>query len=264
MRKIIIVIPMYNCEQQIGRVLEKMKDIKFKEIQEVLIIDNQSIDNTVSAAYSALNFINSEIKVTLIQNVQNYGFGGSMKVGFEYSTAQGYEYALILHGDDQADIREIIPLLSRHEVMQYDCILGARFMNLNNLRGYSKIKTYGNIFFNKIFSYMTGRKIPELGSGLIAYRLKNFDLNWINKLPDDTSFVYVMLLQIIYRNLSLFFFPISWREEDQMSNVKLFKQTLYMFGYIFGYFLSKDRFVTKDFRYDQNQPYKYNVLYQLN
>ena len=150
MHKTIVIIPIYNCENQIGRVLEKMQDIQYKNIQEVLIIDNRSIDNTVSAVLSSLKWLNSNIKVTFIQNAQNYGFGGSMKVGFRYSKNQGYEYVVILHGDDQADIREIVPILNNNHAMNCDCILGARFMNLERLAGYSRIKTYGNLFFNAL------------------------------------------------------------------------------------------------------------------
>ena len=42
---------------------------------------------------------------------QNYGLGGSHKVAFGYAAAHGYEHLVVLHGDDQGAIVDLLPIL---------------------------------------------------------------------------------------------------------------------------------------------------------
>ena len=44
--KILLFIPAYNCEKQIIRVLEQLDENVFKYIDEVIVINNKSTDNT--------------------------------------------------------------------------------------------------------------------------------------------------------------------------------------------------------------------------
>ncbi|WP_096736295.1 glycosyltransferase [Brachyspira sp. G79] len=52
--KILIFIPMYNCEKQIPRVISQFDDETQKLFTEILVADNISKDNSLSVAEEAL------------------------------------------------------------------------------------------------------------------------------------------------------------------------------------------------------------------
>ena len=51
-----------------------------------------------------------------------------------------------------------------------------------------------------------------------------------------------------YYKHSIKFFPISWREEDQASNVRMINQAIKVLKYLFSYILNKKEIENKDYR----------------
>ena len=168
--KILVFIPMYNCEKQIVRVLSHFTPEVQNLFTEILIIDNKSQDQSVDSAKSSISQM-KEIKVTLIQNKENVSLGGSHKVAFNYALEKNYDFCVVLHGDDQGNINDFIPFRLSGEFMKYDAFLGGRFSPNSKLIGYSKFSILGNLVFNFILSLSTRTKIYDLGSGLNCYKL---------------------------------------------------------------------------------------------
>ena len=50
MDKVLLFIPMYNCEKQIIRVLEQLNSKNVKYFNEILVVNNRSTDNSEEAA----------------------------------------------------------------------------------------------------------------------------------------------------------------------------------------------------------------------
>jgi hypothetical protein len=71
--------------------------------------------------------------------------------------------------------------------------------------------------------------LTDLGSGLNLYRVKDLkDLDYLS-FGDSLTFNYELLLEMIDSDKEFEFFPIQWREVDQVSNArnfKIFKQGL--------------------------------------
>jgi glycosyltransferase involved in cell wall biosynthesis len=82
--KILVFIPMYNCERQISRVLAQFTPDINNYFTEILVVDNISQDNSVTVAKEKMTDIKG-VKQTLIQNKKNYSLGGSHKVAFNYA-----------------------------------------------------------------------------------------------------------------------------------------------------------------------------------
>lgn len=221
--RVLLFIPMYNCEHQIGRVLAQLDEEVCKYIDEVIAVDNCSKDGSQAAAQAAFSLI-SAIPATLLENIDNYGLGGSHKVAFNYAREHGFDYVIVLHGDDQGSIRDLIPLLAQGQHIGPDCLLGARFMRGSRLENYSLFRTLGNEVFNWIFSAASGKRLYDLGSGLNLYSVKALEkLNYLHY-ANDLTFNYYMILGTVAAKWNIRFFPISWREDDQVSNVKMFRQ----------------------------------------
>jgi glycosyltransferase involved in cell wall biosynthesis len=247
-KKILVFIPSYRCEAQIRRVLDQFDSSVQQSIDTVMVVDNQSPDQTLEAAIKRGQAVLKECNFIAWRNEGNYGLGGSHKAAFCYAIEQGFDYLVVLHGDDQANIHDLLPQLETGAHLHVDCLLGARFMPGSQLKGYSWLRTYGNRIYNALFSLVTGKVIYDLGSGLNLYRIETFRNFYFRTFPDDLTFNYVMLLASYYHKQKVRFFPISWREEDQRSNVKLFRQAFKVLGLLAGYALKRGRFINRDLR----------------
>ena len=250
MEKILLFIPMYNCESQIPRVLKQMDNEILEYISEILIVNNRSVDNGEQAV---IDFANQKLSVPikLYRNKENYGGGGSHKIAFNYAIDHGYDYIIVLHGDDQGDIHDLLPYLKSGEAFKYDSFLGSRFEQESKLINYSKFRIIGNHVFNLFMTMCLGRKITDLGSGLnmysISYLKDKFYMSFINNL---TFYVY-MLIYGVASGSRFKFFPLSWREEDQISNAKFFKQARQIFAITINYVLNKKSIFVKDNIYSE-------------
>lgn len=261
-QKILVFIPSYRCETQIRRVLDQFDWRVQQWIDTVIVVDNQSPDQTLEVAIERGQAVLKDCNFIAWRNDDNYGLGGSHKAAFRYAIDQGFDYLVVLHGDDQADIHDLLPQLETGAHLQFDCLLGARFMPGSQLKGYSWFRTFGNRVYNALFSLVACRVIYDLGSGLNLYRIVSFREFYFKTLPDDLTFNYVMLLASYYHKQKLCFFPISWREEDQRSNVKLFRQAFKVIGILAGYALKRGRFINRDLRARAFNSYTGQIIYR--
>ena len=166
--KILVFVPMYNCERQITRVLAQFDERILPYVTEILLVNNRSTDGTEEAAVAYAK-AHPELLVTVVRNHENYGLGGSHKVAFQYAMDHGFDYVVVLHGDDQGHIENLLPYFASGEYRNYDCFLGARFQRGAVLDGYSRFRTFGNRVYNLLFSLVVRQWIYDLGSGLNMY-----------------------------------------------------------------------------------------------
>ncbi len=258
MDKILVFIPAYNCEKQIIRVLSQFEGEILKYISDVIVINNRSTDNTemVVAAYIKQH---PELPISLLRNKENYGLGGSHKVAFEYAVNNGYDHVIVLHGDDQGRISDFLPVLRNGYYKKHDCILGARFMPGSKLSGYSLFRTVGNVVYDFLFAFVIGRKVYDLGSGLNMYSTKMLKDGFYSKFPDNLMFNYCMILASEYYGHDIKFYPVSWREDDQVSNVKLTSQAVKVLKMLKDYY-DDPSVITGDYRDEPVEDYEAEVI----
>ena len=259
--KILLFIPMYNCEKQITRVLGQLTDEVCSYLSEVIIINNRSTDDGESMVQQYLSEHDLPIKASLLRNDDNYGLGWSHKVAFQYAIDNDYDYVILLHGDDQGDISNILPYLQKRTYRKYDCFLGARFMRGSKLQGYSKFRTFGNFVYDILFSLGCGYKIYDLGSGLNMYRVDILKNKFYLTYKDNLIFNYCMVMGSAYYKHKVRFFPIIWREDDQVSNVKMVSQAITVLKLLGSFVLDKKKFVTAEHRDKVIDAYTAQVIY---
>ena len=234
--RILLFIPAYNCEKQIVRVLDGLGPAEMAFITKVLVVNNRSTDNTEQAVLDYMH-AHANMPITLLRNRENYGLGGSHKVAFSYAIDHGYDYVIVLHGDDQGSIADFIPVLAKGYYRKHDCVLGARFMPGSKLEGYSAFRTFGNIVYNFIFAFVLRRRIYDLGSGLNMYSVDMLKSRFYERFRDDLMFNYLMIMAAEYYGHDFRFYPISWREDDQVSNVKMANQAVKVLGMLKEYYI---------------------------
>jgi glycosyltransferase involved in cell wall biosynthesis len=208
-----------------------------------LIIENRSSDETLAVACSEISRLS--IKSTVVQNDENYGFGGSMKRAFIYALDNGYTHLVTLHGDDQADPRDLVGTLSAPGLGD-DLTIGARFHPESGLSGYSRVRVAGNRILNVAFGVVAKRRVHDMIAGLNLFRLSFYEARGFLKFPDDLTFDAHLLLFSIDNGASIQYVPVTWREEDQISNAKVVEQALTILRLLGHYVVNRSLVFEKD------------------
>ena len=262
MEKILVFIPMYNCEKQIIRVLKQLDEEIQKYVGEVVVVNNRSTDNGEQVVIDYAK--KSKLKITVLRNDENYNLGGSHKVAFDYAMKNHFDYVIVLHGDDQGNIHDLLPYLKSKEYQEYDALLGSRFLKDSLLEGYSKFRVFGNHVFNVIFSIAMGMKVKDLGAGLNMYKVKSLESKYYLKYADRLTFNCYMLFAVKSYHQKIKFVPISWREDDQVSNVKMVSQSLNTLKIALKYMFQKTKFLEREHRENIIENYSAQTVYESN
>jgi dolichol-phosphate mannosyltransferase len=219
--KILVAIPAYNCEKQIGRVLKGFDKKLLDRVNRVIVIDDRGGDDTAKAAKTAIDKYKIGDKVKVVQNVQNLGLGGSHKMAFLYGEKMGADYVAILHGDDQAKAPELNSLIDAAEAdPELGAVLGSRFSKGSQLHGYSWERIAGNRVLNVLYTTLSGRRTQDLGSGLNLFRIKDLKDHRYLGFDDRMTFNFDLLLDYYTKKTPLKLVPISWHESDQVTNAR--------------------------------------------
>lgn len=256
--KSILVIPTYNCESQISRLVQKSSKTINAQFDEIVIIDNGSTDKTLDNAINELKVIDTKVKV--LQNKKNLSLGGSLKTGFIYAKENRYDLIAILHGDDQANLDDLLPMIEKMKIKNIDLAIGARFHSKSELIGYSAFRRVGNRLLNRYCILCTGTKIDDLIAGLNLFRVSELNLDEVLNYPDNLTFDVHVLLRAIDLKQSIEFFPITWREEDQISNAKVVRQAVIILRLFTTYFFKREQALK--FQKTQNTYRDYRVVFE--
>lgn len=256
--KALLFIPMYNCKNQIIRVLNKVLEVE-GFFDTVLIVNNRSTDGGEDVVKQFIDSHKTTTKYVLVRNDENYCLGGSHKVAFNYAVDNHFDYVAVLHGDDQGDINDLIPYIKNDEIEKHDSMLGSRFEKKSILVNYSKFRIFGNIVFNKVLSVAVGRRLTDLGSGLNIYKTDFLKNKFYLGFPDSLTFNVYMLLYSVWSKSDFCFFPLTWREEDQVSNAKFVKQSCEILSLVKKYVFKASKLFARS---EYNKNYTFEIIAQ--
>ena len=256
--KILLFIPAYNCEPQIGRVLGQVRGEVAEFIEEVVVLDNGSRDGTVEAALAAAREV--PVRARVARNRSNYNLGGSHKAAYAFAAENGFTHVITLHGDDQGNLNDLLPVFQAGDHRRFDGCMGGRFMKGASLWNYSTFRIFGNRVFNTVFTLAAGQRVADMGSGLNLLSRAAFSDPRVTRLPDDLHFNPYLLLDMIGNGRSVHFFPISWREEDQVSNVKMASQAIETLRAPLLFTFAKRTFAERDYRKVRHASYSFDFV----
>ncbi len=256
----LVFVPAYNCERQVLRVLAQLEEGWVRScVSQVIVVDNGSTDATrhVVAEHARRR---GDAYISLVTNDANYGLGGSHKVAFQYALEHGFDWVVVLHGDDQGTIADFRSVLEHPDELDADAALGSRFMAGSHSPGYSRFRIFGNFVFNAIYSICLRRRIHDLGAGLNMYRVNRLRIDEVLRYPDNLTFNCVMLCAQVIRGDRIRFTPISWREDDQVSNVKLVRQSFQTLGIALRAMTARSSFPSAEHRQRVISRYTWKVV----
>ena len=152
--KTTVVIPAFNEENRIGKVLKKL----LKYPYQIIVVNDGSSDNTSK-------IVKKFGKVKLINNKTNLGQGASIRIGIK-SALDSKSYIIVtFDADGQHRASEIKKFIKKINT-GYDVVLGSRFLKKTKLPLKRKILLKGSILVERIF---LGIKLSDAHNGFRAF-----------------------------------------------------------------------------------------------
>jgi len=178
-KKVGVVIPAYNEERLVGRVIETLPSF----VDCIIVVDDASQDRTKEIVNSYLPQL--EGRLILICHEQNQGVGGAIVSGHYRALAEGMDVIAVMAGDAQMDPAELNRVLEPVVEGQADYAKGNRFASGEAWQAMPKIRFFANAalsMLNKIASGYWHVADPQCGYTAISrYALERLDLDRISK-----------------------------------------------------------------------------------
>jgi glycosyltransferase involved in cell wall biosynthesis len=191
-----IILPVYNevghLRDEIDRITKAMDESDYS--YEIIVVDDGSTDGS-GTELRALEGIK------LIQFLQNRGSGASRKAG----THQARGDIVVWTDVDMTYPNDEIPRIV-DEMPGWDQVVGARTSEQGTKRF---VRVPAKWLIRKLAEYLTATKIPDLNSGLRAFRREVAD-QYLHLLPAGFSCVTTLTVAFLSNGYSVKYVPISY------------------------------------------------------
>jgi glycosyltransferase involved in cell wall biosynthesis len=219
-KKILVLIVAYNAERTINSVLKRIPVAQLPEGTDVLVIDDSSADKTFQTALAG-TVETPPLRVTVLRNPVNQGYGGNQKIGYEYAIQNGFDVVALLHGDGQYAPEKLPDLISPVLRGEADACFGSRMMIRGEAlkRGMPLYKYVGNRILTTFQNLVLGTTLSEFHSG---YRVYAVDA--LKKIPfryntNDFHFDTEIIIQFVTKGLRIAEVPIPTYYGDEICYV---------------------------------------------
>lgn len=215
-KKVLIIIPAYNEEENIGRVVRQMIDRAPQ--YDYLVVNDGSSDSTIDICRRK-NFSYLDLPI-------NMGIGGAVQAGYVYAEKKGYDIAVQMDGDGQHDIAYLDRLLDPILKNEADIAIGSRFIEKEGFQSTAGRRMGINILSGLIW-ITTGKKIMDVTSGYRAVN-RRFITIYSKDYPADYPEPEAIVAAIMHRG-RIKEVPVKMHaREGGTSSITLKKSVYYM------------------------------------
>jgi glycosyltransferase involved in cell wall biosynthesis len=148
-KSVCVVVPAYNEETQIQKVVDTMPDF----IDKIVIIDDCSKDKTVEEV-KRLQSLND--KIILIEHRENQGVGGAIASGYKWARDNQIDAAVVMAGDAQMDPADLPNLLDPVVEGRVDYSKGNRLLSGDAYKNIPKVRYFGNAVLSLLTKVASG------------------------------------------------------------------------------------------------------------
>ncbi|MBK8347076.1 MAG: glycosyltransferase family 2 protein [Saprospiraceae bacterium] len=220
-KKVVVVLPAYNAALTLRKTYE---EIPFDLVDEVILCDDASRDNTVALA--------GEIGIKhIIRHEKNKGYGGNQKSLYNKALELGGDIIIMLHPDYQYTPLLIPSMVNIIGEELYPVVLGSRILGKGALKGGMPLYKYiANRFLTLTQNLLIGYKLSEYHTGYRAFSREVLQAIKFNQNSDDFIFDNEMLSQIIYKGFDIAEVTCPTKYFEEASSINFTRSSKYGLG----------------------------------
>lgn len=223
--KILLIIPAYNEEKSILKVVNKIKNYNKENntSYDIIVINDGSTDKTED--------ILKDNNINHIKLINNLGIGGAVQTGYKYALDNNYDIAVQFDGDGQHDIRYVDKIISPITDKKANMVIGSRFIDDTSKFKSSKARRVGIKLISLFIKLVTSKKIYDTTSGFRAVDRKlieAFSNSYPVEYPEPVSTTEILKMGYIVKEVSV---SMNEREEG-VSSIRMWKNCYYMINVI--------------------------------
>ena len=220
--RITVVLPAYKA----AKTLEKtIADIPRDVVDDLLLVDDASPDDTVSVAHS--------LGVPVFVHPKNRGYGGNQKTCYTEALRRGADVVIMLHPDYQYTPKLVGAMAWMIASGEYDVVLASRILGKGALAGgMPRWKYVANRFLTALENVLLGVKLSEYHTGYRAFSRRVLETLPLNENSDDFVFDNEMLAQAVHFGFRLGEISCPTKYFPEASSINFSRSVKYGFGVI--------------------------------
>lgn len=212
-RRIVAVIPCFNVEATLEKVIDGIKDI----VDDIVVVNDGSTDNTKRVA--------EEKKVKVVEHEKNMGLGYALRTGFREAMKDNFDAVITIDGDGQHGIEDIRKVVEEYRSGNYSVIIGSRLKLKSEWKNFPKERLAGNLLMTFLTNLACGIKVTtDSQSGLRLIEREVLEkLELRSKRMEISSEI---ILEIRRNNFPIHEVPIKAIYREEKSNYKVVLDSL--------------------------------------
>ncbi len=155
--KVLVIIPCYNEEKNITRVVNRLKETA-PDVDYLIVNDCSTDGSALVCMKNNYNYISLPI---------NLGIGGGVQSGYLYAAQNGYDITVQMDGDGQHDPQYLSNIVQPVINGEFDMCIGSRFITKQGFQT-SFMRRLGINILSVIIRILSGAKIKDTTSGFRA------------------------------------------------------------------------------------------------
>ena len=211
-----IILPCYNEEghviAEIERISAAMEASGYE--YELMCVNDASTDDTLAKLYEAAPRFP---KMEVVNFHRNSGSGTVRRIGTQRARGEIVVWTDADMTYPNERIPELVQILEKDPTI--DQVVGARTSEQGT---YKLLRVPAKWFIRKFAERLTGAKIPDLNSGLRAFR-REVSLPYLRLLPAGFSCVTTITVSFLANNHEMYFLPIDYYKRAGKSKFKFGK-----------------------------------------
>jgi glycosyltransferase involved in cell wall biosynthesis len=220
-KKVVVIMPAYNAGQTLRKTYE---EIPFELVDEVILTDDRSTDDTVMVARElGINHV--------IEHDINRGYGGNQKSCYDKALEIGADIIIMLHPDYQYTPKLITSMTYLMANDVYPVVIGSRILGKGALKGGMPLYKYvANRFLTFSQNLLMNQKLSEYHTGYRAYTREVLEKIDYNSYSDDFIFDNQFLAEILYQGFEVAEITCPTKYFEEASSINFMRSSKYGLG----------------------------------